>query len=480
MTSSERKVFVVGAGVAGLNAADALARSGANVTVLERRPYVGGRAYSYPHPALDEVVDSQHVVVGCCTNLIDFCNSAGLADKIRWYERQTFLEPATSTSAVRASTIGPGWLPAPMQYASSFLNASMLSFADKLSVARGMQEFLTGFPDTDQESVTSWYRRTRQTSGAIRHFWEPIVLATLNDGADKCSLKYAGKVFHELFVKSAAGGRLGIPTVPLSEFYAAGVDMVRGNGGDVVLRSSVERMAQQDDGRWLLECGESKFLADDVILALPFEQTQRLISGMAVSSARGAEVQADLMEKIRHFEHSPFISILLWYDRQITDLDHAWLLDTTIQWFFHKSRIRRYPVGSGSYVELVIAGSKTELPLSRAEILKPALAELERFFPEAGRARLLKSGILKEARATFSVTPGLDRFRPDQKTALPGLYLAGDWTKTEWPSTMEGAARSGRLAAGKLLGESSRFMAAELSPSGLMSLIDRRLDQNAF
>ncbi len=390
-----REVIVVGAGVAGLNAAGALARSGAKVTVLERRPHVGGRAYSYLHPALNEVVDSQHVVVGCCTNLIEFCNSASLADKIRWYERQTFLEPATSTSPARASTIAPGLLPAPLQYSGSFANASMLTIADKISIARGMQEFLRGYPATDAESVASWYRRARQTPGAIRHFWEPIILATLNDSAENSSLKYAVKVFHELFLKSSAGGRLGIPTVPLSEFYAAGAKMVEANGGRVEVRASIEQISQQSDGRWLLRSSDADYVADDVILALPFEQSQKLIAGTTLQSPSGEQVRTELMEKFTHFEHSPFISILLWFDRQITGLDHAWLLDSTIQWFFHKSRIRRYPAEQGSYVELVIAGSKTELPMSRAEILEPALEELKRFFPEAGRQKLLKSGILK-------------------------------------------------------------------------------------
>ena len=468
---SKRDIIVVGAGVAGLSAADALTRSEANVTVLERRPYVGGRAYSYLHPALEEVVDSQHVVVGCCTNLIEFCSAAGLANKIRWYESQTFLEPGTATSPARSSVIAPGVLPAPLQYSGSFLQASMLTLADKVSIARGMQEFLRGFPATDAESVASWYRRTNQTAGAIRHFWEPIILATLNDSAENSSLKYAGKVFHELFLKSAAGGRLGIPTVPLTDFYAAGAAMVQANGGTVEVRSSVEQLTQRSDGRWILRCGEIEHVADDVILALPFEQTQKLISGVKLLNPTGEDFRAELLENLSHFEHSPFISILLWYDRQITDLDHAWLLDSTIQWFFHKSRIRGYAPEQGSYVELVIAGSKTELPMSRQEILQPALEELNRFFPEAGRARLLKSGILKEARATFSVTPGLDQYRPNQQTGLPGLFLAGDWTKTEWPATMEGAARSGRLAAGAVLGNRQQFMANELSPGGLIPWI---------
>jgi zeta-carotene desaturase len=473
MTPESRSVVVVGAGAAGLAAAVALARDGANVTVLERRPYVGGRAYSYPHPALDEVVDSQHVVVGCCTNLIELCADAGLADKIRWYDRQTYLEPATATRAVRASTIEISSLPAPLQYAGSFLRASMLSTADKLSVARALMGFARGNSGRDDESVAQWYRRTRQTDGAIRHLWEPLILATLNDSAENCSMKIAGKVIYELFIKNASGGRLGIPTIPLSELYSAIADLARAHGAQFELRASVERIAQQPDGRWLLRDGERTWLADAVILALPFEQTQRLISGMQLRDAGGEDTRADLLAKMAGFIHSPFISILLWYDREIADLEHAWLLDSTIQWFFHKSRIRRYLPERGSYVELVIAGSRIDLTKTREQLLAPALAELETFFPRVREAKLLKSGILKEARATFSVTPGLDAFRPSQRTAWPGLYLAGDWTATDWPSTMEGAARSGRLAAGELTGNRTRFLAPELSTSGLSQLLRR-------
>ncbi|MDP9038882.1 MAG: hydroxysqualene dehydroxylase HpnE [Acidobacteriota bacterium] len=471
MTAARQEVVVVGAGVAGLAAATSLVEQGADVTLLERRPFVGGRAYSYEHPALQETVDSQHVMVGCCTNLIEFCAAAGLAEAIRWYDRQTFLD--LSEGHVRASTIEVAALPAPMQYAGSFARAGMLGLADKAAIARGLSGLLRGYPAEDTESVASWYVRTRQTEGAIRHFWEPVVLATLNDGAANCSMKYAGKVFHELFLKTRTGGRLGIPTLPLSEFYAAAARRFESRGGRLELRSSVDRIAQQADGRWLLTVGEEDRVADSVVLALPFEQTQRLVAGMAVREVRSEEVRRELVETMTRFVHSPFLSILLWYDREITDLHHAWLLDTTIQWFFHKSRIRRYAPGRGSYVELVIAGSRRELGLSREQILAPALAELARFFPKTAEARLLKSGILKEARATFSVMPGMDAARPGQRTGIPGLFLAGDWTATEWPSTMEGAARSGRLAAGEVVGEPRRFLAEELPASGLMRWVAR-------
>ena len=144
-------VLVVGAGAAGLAAAVALAEDGAKVTLLERRPYVGGRASSYLHPALDEVVDLQHVVVGCCTKSIDLCKQAGIADLIRWYDTQTFLEPNG-----RVSTIAESGLPAPFHFAPSFLKAGMLSVKDKMALGRGMLEFFRGYPADDGESMEQW------------------------------------------------------------------------------------------------------------------------------------------------------------------------------------------------------------------------------------------------------------------------------------------------------------------------------------
>jgi zeta-carotene desaturase len=343
----------------------------------------------------------------------------------------------------------------------------MLSLKDKLALGRGMLEFFRGYPAEDNESMDQWYRRTGQTAGAIRHLWNPVLTATLNDSAANCSTKYAGKVMHELFVKSATGGRLGIPTVPLSDLYAGVARRLESLGGEVKLRTSVESLARSVDRRWVARTAVGEYSAEAVVVALPYEQTAKLLPS-ADASAR-----AELEAKIARFVPSPFTSILLWYDREISGLDHAWLLDTTIEWFFHKSRIRRYPAEKGSYVELVIAGSRAQLEMTREEILSSALREFEVFFPEARKAKLVKSGILKEARATFSVTTGMEQYRPAQRTEWPRLYLAGDWTATEWPSTMEGAVRSGRLAAGAVVGDAKRFVAADTAASGLMRWLDR-------
>ncbi len=462
MTTGHQDVVIVGGGVAGLSAAAALAGAGAKVTLLERRPYIGGRAYSYDHPALQETIDSQHVVLGCCTNILDLCQKAGMADTIRWYDELTFLEPSGRRTLLRSSS-----LPAPAHQAISFLRAPMLSLRDKAAIATGLARFLRGYPADDTESFASWLKRTGQTDRAIRHFWEPVVVGALNDGFERCSVKYAGKVFHESFLRSPQAGRLGIPAAPLSDFFAPIADFAQRQGVTVKLKSGVDRIEQVPDGHWHIHAAGEIHSAEAVILASDFKQTRNLLATLP-SPATDAARQLEVFE---HFIPAPITTVHLWYDRDVTGLDHAVLLDTRIQWVFVKSRIRRWPVERGCYLELVISASWPEIEMGREAILASALHEFETFFPAARQAKLLKTSVLKEARATFSVTPGLDRYRPQQTTPWPGLYIAGDWTATEWPSTMEGAVRSGRLAAGALVGDANRFMAGEAPATGLMRFL---------
>ena len=444
-------VVVAGAGLAGLAAATALAGDGASVLLLERRPETGGRAYSYLHPALGETVDSQHVLLGCCTNLLALCEQAGTDENLRWYDTLTFLETNGNRSVMK-----PGVLPAPAHQTMSFLKAPMLSVSDKVAIARGLLEFLRGYPGDDAESFAAWLKRTKQTEQAIRHFWEPVVWGALNDTFDRCSTKYAGKVFHETFLRSPQGGRLGIPTLPLTEFLAPLVDLARAKGVVIESKAGVDELRHNVDG-WVVRFGEREIAAPNVVLAMNYQQT--------------AKLAPELFADESPFVSSPITTVHLWFDREVSELDHAVLLDTRIQWMFHKSRIRGWASERGSYLELTISASWPELAEGRQTILERSLREAEMFFPKMREATLCKSSVLKEARATFSVKPGLDAHRPTQATRLPGLFVAGDWTRTEWPSTMEGAVRSGRMAAGAIAGKS--YMEAELPAAGLMKWLAR-------
>ncbi|HET9087082.1 MAG TPA: hydroxysqualene dehydroxylase HpnE [Acidobacteriaceae bacterium] len=463
-------VAVVGGGLAGLAAATVLADSGYHVHLIERRPYVGGRASSYEHPGTGEVIDNcQHLLLGACTNLIAFYEKLGLQDRIRWFDRFTFLEPGG-----RRTHLAPGILPAPFHNSSSFMRAHAFTMADKAAIGRVMLALLPGVPEDSSENFGDWLMRQGQTAGAIERFWKPLMNSALNDDLDRLSIHYAAKVIRTSFMSSPRAGQMGFPTIPLSDLYGHAIGYIEQRGGEVNLRTSAEAVNwNAERQRWDVRCAEGTLEADFVVVALPFEGMQKLLSAMPQCIE---EHGVDIRERLQHFQHSPITGIHLWFDRKITDMEHAVLLDTTIQWMFNKTLLqpeKRARV-SGDYLELVVSASKTLVNKSRQEIIDLALLELAQFFPAVRDANLVKAAVVKEVRATFCVTPGLDVHRPGPVTGWPGLFLAGDWTATGWPSTMEGAVRSGYLAAEALTqsaGEPQSFLHPDLQPTGLMRLL---------
>ena len=229
--------------------------------------------------------------------------------------------------------------------------------------------------------------------------------------------------------------------------------------------------------RLKLQDSEEEF--DNAVLAVPFDSLAKLLPDSSQSpDLKSKDLQSKaLREKLPHFETAPITGVHFWFDRQITDLPHAVLLDRTIQWMFHKSRLlnknSREADGTPSYVELVISASKSLIQKSRQEIIDLALNELREFFPQAREANLVKATVIKEVNATFSPTPGIDHHRPTQKTPWPRIFLAGDWTATGWPATMEGAVRSGYLAVQALqaLTTKTDLLAPDLPATGLMRLL---------
>ena len=451
--ATKLNVAIIGGGLAGLAAGCALADAGFRVTLLERRPYVGGRASSYEHPGTGEVVDNcQHVLLGCCTNLVHFYEQLGVSNKIQWFNDLTFIEPGG-----RASTLAPSFLPAPFHSMPSFLRASSLSFADKLSIGRALAAMTGRLPSDSTEDFLHWLQNHGQTARAIERFWKVVLVSALNEDLERISVRYAVQVFRESFLKSAAAGRMGVPRVPLSELYRSAADFIHSRAGQVLLRSSVTAIRPQSDGTTITSSnGEQRF--DYAVLAVPFQVAAGILPVDSIAE--------DLKHNLGKFEASPITGIHLWFDREITPLPHAVLLDRTIQWMFQKSKLHensRDP--QGSYIELVVSASKSLVEKSRQEILDLAMMEMAEFFPGVKAAKLVKATVIKEIYATYAILPGLDKFRPAAKTQWPRIFLAGDWTATGWPATMEGAVRSGYLAAEALtesLGQPQKFVVADL------------------
>ena len=483
---SSPTVAIAGGGLAGLAAACALSDAGCRVTLFEKRPFLGGRASSYEHPGTGEVVDNcQHVLFRVCTNLIEFYERIGVANQIRWYDEMTFIEPGGRTSTMRSSL-----LPAPLHTAPSFLGFSFLTTADKLAISRALIPLtLTAQRDTG-ESFQQWLDRHGQTSHAVERFWRPILISALSEELDRISISSAAQVVRES-MKSPAARHMGVPAVPLTDLYNAAGDYVRARGGVIHFRQPIDGFTA-DPARIQLQLRNPEENSinrsedrdfDYLVLALPFDALDKVLPQTTES--------APLREQIGHFENSPITGIHLWFDRQITDLDHAVLLDRTIQWMFHKSRLQnrggaalKGRVGAeertgasapgGSYIELVVSSSKTLIDKSRSEIVDLALAEVREFFPAARQANLVKSTVIKEVNATYSPRPGIDLHRPTPVTPWSRVFLAGDWTATGWPATMEGAVRSGYLAAEALAHtaclDHSRFVSPDLPASGFMRL----------
>ena len=459
----QKTVTIIGGGVAGMSAACALAEAGLSVHLVERRGYLGGRASSYLHPGVNEVIDNcQHVLFGCCTNLVGFYRRIGVDDRIHWTSEMTMIEPGG-----RRSLLGPSWLPAPLHGLPKLLSAHAFSLADKFALARAFSALMRPVPASSTESLGAWLKRNGQTQGAIERFWRLVIASALNAEIDTIALPYAAKVVRELFMNSAFAGSMGMSTVPLSQLYLGVSPLLERQGGSVLLNTPVEGAEwDEETSQWSLTTQTGSLISDFLVLALPFEATAKMIPHLP--PAEGAEV---LLSQTENQEHWPICSVHLWFDHEITELEHAVLLDREIHWMYNQSRLQTGR--GGHYIELVVSGTRAFAALNREEAIRQALEELGEFFPRVREAKLEKVALVKEVLATFGVPPGIDASRPSAVSPWPNCFLAGDWTRTGWPSTMESAARSGHLAAEALclnLGDPRAILEPDLKPEGLMRI----------
>jgi squalene-associated FAD-dependent desaturase len=409
--------LVIGGGLSGLAAAAALGGAGFDVDLYEARGFLGGRATSYPIGDSDsaETIDNcQHILLRCCVNLLDFYERLGARERIRFHRDFTFLEPGGRVSSLRGGRLG------------SFLRLRFLGLADKIAIARGLLAIKRQRHRDDLDKITmlEWLRENGQTERAIERFWKQVLVSAINEDLDRMAAAHGFQVFWLGFLAKPDAYEMGVPAVPLGDLYRAEawerIGKVR-----LHFRSPVERVEIENGAvRGVVAAGELR-TADYYVSALPFERVGAVIPGLEFDASQ--------------FEHSPITGIHLWFDRPVTDLENATLLDRTVQWMFNKSE--------GRYVQVVVSASRSLTAMSRGDCIALAVRELGEFFPAVREAKLEKAHVVKEVRATFSARPGLEQLRPQSATGVRNLFLAGDWTRSGWPATMEGAVRSGYLAA---------------------------------
>jgi squalene-associated FAD-dependent desaturase len=439
-------VLVIGGGLAGLAAAAALGPRGFRVTVLESRQRLGGRAGSFTDPETGQLVDAcQHVSMGCCTNLAHFFRTAGVGHLLAPQPRLYFVTPDRRTSVFKADP----W-PAPFHLGRALMGAHYLTPGDKLRVAYGLLAMLREKPDADPP-LLPWLEAHRQNKRTVERFWGVVLTSALNETVDRVGLKYARKVFRDGFVRHRDGFVVQVPTVPLGRLYG---DELRGwlsrHGIGVRENAGVRRVVVTPVGSPLnvtqLELRDGTTLtADHYVLAVPFDRVTDLLPAELVE-------REPYFGNVKHLAPSPITSVHLWYDRPVMALPHSVMVDCLGQWAFNRGEV----APGEFYVQVVVSAARPFRGLGRDEVRRQIAEELARLFPAARAAALVRAKVVTEHAATFSAVPGVDRWRPPQASPVANLAVAGDWTATGWPATMEGAVRSGYLAAEVVLARAGR------------------------
>jgi zeta-carotene desaturase len=476
-----KNVIVIGGGLAGLAASVALAEAGWQVRLFEQRPYLGGRATSYVLPAGEHVDNCQHVTLGCCTNLEDFYRRVGSSSKIRYFDRLVFVDPQGRRGEMHA-----GMLPAPFHMTGSFVTFAPLTIADKFSIARAMLAIVSakGHPrDLDERpaiSMRTWLARRKQSKGAMERFWRVVLVSALDEELDRTDARFGVDVFWKAFLSNRTGYRMGVPTVPLADLYDGCKTAMEKKGGEVSLRAPVRSVAIENGALAGVRFDEGRTETAD---AYVFALSHRTLSALLPETLRESEPAFRNLAKIRD---APITGVHFWFDREVMEEPFITLLDTHTQWIFNKTmlygdtsaatHVSGPDAGTKAatqYLQIVISASYDLISKSREEIIDLVLQEVRQALPKSREAQLLKATVIKETAATFSPEPGVDEWRPSQKTSIGKMFLAGDWTATGWPATMEGAVRSGYLAAEAVLrdaGMPQQFLQRDLPPDGLIKL----------
>jgi hydroxysqualene dehydroxylase len=440
-----RDVVVIGAGFAGLSAAVALADAGFRVAVLERRPKLGGRAYSFQDPEGGDWVDNgQHVLMGCYTQTLDFLKKIGTYGQLVFRDR---IEMEMVAANGEHGRLKSGWLPGPLHMVSALMGYSMLSMGERASVLMAGAWIMAlgkmGRKKLENTTVTAMLKQLRQSDRACERFWYPLAIATLNEEPDKASAALLAEVWKRAFFGRRRDSAFVYSKVGLSDLYCqAAEEFIEQHGGMVASHTAVETLEMDGDktiGCVRLRDGK-KLEAANFVAAVP---------AGALLSMLSSELQEDsFFARLAQLRPSPIICVHVWLDRDVTDCPFVGFIGSTTQWLFNKRAIFAQRGGEqGGYLSFVISGARALVDKSNEELLDLVLEDLHRMIPASRDAKLVKALVLKEKQATIAPDCESQQLRPSAATPVNNLFLAGDWTQTGLPPTIESAVVSGRAAA---------------------------------
>lgn len=438
-----KNIIVIGGGFAGLSAATVLGAQGHRVTVLEGRQVLGGRAYSFRDAQTGDSVDNgQHLFMGCYHETQAFLDRIGAIERLRF---QSNLAVDFISEGGRRSTLSCWPLPSPWHLLSGLVRLGTFSWADRarlVYVDRALREAAKNPQAFEHMTVEEWLIQARQSERARRNFWDLIAIATLNEDPKIASAAPFVTVLAQAFFDRRKASRIGISAVGLSDLYVqAAQKYLEERGGQVLAKSPVASLEiiGKRVSAVLLRDGQ-RLSADWVISAVAPVSFGKLFP-------ENIRAQHPLFEKIEKLRFAPIISIHLWFDREISRAAFAGLLGTHIQWFFNKAKIHGPSASHKGYVSLVISGAHAFVDWTEKRLLSMAMEELRRLFPQAREAVLLRSLVIKEHQATLSPVVGSENLRPTAQSPFENLLIAGDWTRTGLPATIESACYSGHHCA---------------------------------
>ncbi|KOU02992.1 hydroxysqualene dehydroxylase HpnE [Streptomyces californicus] len=447
--SARPTAVVVGGGLAGTTAALRLADAGLDVTLLEGRPRLGGLAFSFQRGDLT-VDNGQHVYLRCCTGYrwfldrIDGAHLAPLQDRLDVPVLDVGRAAGPRLGRLRRSS-----LPVPLHLAGGLAAYPHLSLAEKAAVGRAalaLARLDPADPELDRIDFATWLRRNGQSERAVEALWDLVGVATLNATAPNASMALAAKVFKTGLLSEPGAADIGWAAVPLGDLHDTLARKALDTAGvRTELRAKAGSVTRGEDGRWTVESAGERITADTVVLAVPQTETHDLLPAGAL----------DEPELLLDIDNAPILNVHVVYDRKVLRRPFFAAIGSPVQWVFDRTHSSGL-TGPGQYVAVSQSAAQDEIDLPVADLRARYLPELERLLPAARGAGVRDFFVTRERTATFAPAPGVGRLRPGPRTRLPGLQLAGAWTDTGWPATMEGAVRSGAAAADAALHDLGR------------------------